>query len=181
MGFGDNLFNAVRNVIEDWKPEEAYTNENKYRDDLLSFLRENSTRASITKESGRGLCDIAVDRRIGIELKKDLRKKAQIDRLIGQITEYKRDYEEIIVVLVGESYEDAIENLKDRLRDMNKNVGGFGLSQEAKISFLNKTWDDSEDDYEDDEEDNRSSGSGGFRDPLAGFKDPFENYKDPFA
>ena len=37
------------------------------------------------KEDGRGLCDIAVgNKKVGIELKKDLKSKSQINRLKGK-------------------------------------------------------------------------------------------------
>ncbi len=83
----------------------------------------------VKKESGRGLCDIAVNRVVGIELKKDLKSKAQIDRLTGQIRRYMKDYDVILVVLVGNTNSDAREDLEEAIQDINyagSPIGGQG-------------------------------------------------------
>ncbi len=36
-----SLFDDVLQTISDWNPKAEYSTENKYRNDLLSFLREN--------------------------------------------------------------------------------------------------------------------------------------------
>jgi hypothetical protein len=156
--FGGNLFNKVYDIIEDWEPEKDYPNENGFRDDLLSFLREElnkskddlfggGKRVSVKKEDGRGLCDIAVNGRVGIELKKDLRKKAQIDRLGGQIIRYKKAYDNIIVVLVGDGYPDAEEDLKDMTAELSDD--NIGLTKIVKVKVIDKTWEDEEEEDED--------------------------------
>lgn len=79
-----SLFEEVVNLIKEWESKKKYSYESKYRDDLLKFLREKLNRneqffgirlyqyqrLSITKEDGRGLCDIAINKEIGIEIKK---------------------------------------------------------------------------------------------------------------
>lgn len=93
---------------------------------------------SVLPEHGRGLCDIAVDRRIGIELKKDLSSKKQVDRLAGQLMVYKREYEDIIVVLVGKTNKNALELLRDRIDDLYKMNGyNFGLNRQ-RIEIIDK-------------------------------------------
>lgn len=141
-----NLFSEVEDIIKDWKPQ-YMSNENQYRDDLVIFLRRELKEApnllvpqeklSITKEDGRGLCDIAVDRRIGIELKKDLEEKKEIDRLAGQIMDYKKDYEDIIIVLVGKINADAVDVLNSKIDDL-KDEGGISLTPQKNIIVIEK-------------------------------------------
>lgn len=143
--FGD-LYMDTNRIIENWNPKEKFSNENGYRDDLATFLihKFNDTknpfglpnRTSVTKESGRGLCDIAIDKKIGIELKKDLKSKSQIDRLMGQILEYKKDYRDIIIVLVGNSKENSIEELKAKVSDLNRQ--NMGIMSQTMIKIINK-------------------------------------------
>ena len=87
-----DLFATVVRLVENWSPKKRYSKEIKYRDDLLDFLREefnkiqtypywsSHSKVSVMKEVGRGLCDIAVDKSIGIELKKDLDGKSKVNR-----------------------------------------------------------------------------------------------------
>jgi hypothetical protein len=145
----DILFDDTISGIKKWKPKEKYSDENKYRDDLLDYLRKelnkkdnfsflNQEHVSVRKETGRSVSDISINRnQVGIELKKDLRKKRQIDTLIGQLDEYKRDFKDIIVVLVGDTNREAFEYCKDRISYMNKNTE-FILNQEPRIKLIDK-------------------------------------------
>lgn len=150
---GENMFgstfNDVVTCINRWKPKEKYSTENQYRNDLIEVLRLElnekqsplglqQQRISITKDDGRGLCDIGVAKKVGIELKKDLNSKSQIDRLAGQVMDYKEDYEDIIIVLVGDTNKDAYELLKDKIAQLSKSSGGIVLYQEPKIKVINK-------------------------------------------
>lgn len=103
---------------------------------LVWFLSHK--KISIRKENGRGLCDIAVDRRIGIELKKDFKEKKQINRLIGQIVDYKREYEDLIIVFVGNTDKNALDILRDAISDLSGNQLIVGLSREPRIKIIDK-------------------------------------------
>jgi hypothetical protein len=93
-------------------------------------------RVSCRKEDGRHLCDIAVGKRdVGIELKHNLGKTTQIDRLIGQLSRFKEHYDDLVVVLVGHTDKDALENLKDSIERIQGR--GFGF-QEPRIKIINK-------------------------------------------
>jgi hypothetical protein len=141
-----NLYNDVEVIINNWEPE-VYSNELAYRDDLFSFLRSElnkpsafgtpQERVNVTKEDGRGLCDIAINRRIGIELKKDLSRKSEMDRLVGQVVGYKGDYEDIIIVLVGISTDEVNDQLENSLQSL-RSQGGITLRQEVSIKVINK-------------------------------------------
>ena len=111
-------------LIKKWKPEE-FSNEKQYRNDLVKFLRKQEFdwygEVIITKEDGRGLCDIAINQEVGIELKKDLKKKSEVDRLSGQIIDYKRQYDNLIILLVGKTNEDTLDLLKSKINHFKNN------------------------------------------------------------
>ena len=81
----DALFDDAISIITRWRPSKQYGKENQYRDELMEVLRKKfneqfslsfgtRNRVKITSESGRHLCDIAInEKRLGIELKKDLK------------------------------------------------------------------------------------------------------------
>jgi len=143
------LFEDTIRIVKRWKPKK-FSNEKEYTNDLVDFLRyefkgnHNSfeigiqRRISVTKEDGRGLCDIAINKKIGIELKKDLKSKSEINRLVGQTVGYKKDYQDVIIVLVGDTKEDALELLKDDISELRQNDIGFGLNQEPRIKVIDK-------------------------------------------
>lgn len=139
-----NIFNRIIRIVEDWEPQEEYSNEDGYRNDLLKYLREELNLPSpfgsnehhkIRKESGRALADIAVDEEVGIELKKDLARQAHVDRLVGQLRRYKKDYDNIIVVLVGETGEEAMDELRDAV---NEPQSGPFVIQSKRIEIIDK-------------------------------------------
>jgi len=116
----------VLKIIEDWTPKKL-SSEAEYRDDLLSFLRKQLNQKdplglleehSIRKESGRHLADIAIDSKIGIELKYNLNTKGKVDRLFGQIDDYLKDYESMIVVLCGNTSDQQLDYLREKIRKM---------------------------------------------------------------
>ncbi len=122
-----NTFNDTLKSINRWKPVQHYSDELKYRDELLKYLKKelNSTapytympreKISVLPQDVPGLCDITVGQRaVGIKMKKDLTGKSDVDRLIGQLIGYKSEYEDLIVVLVGNTDEKAFEYLKLQL------------------------------------------------------------------
>jgi hypothetical protein len=146
-----SLFDDVLRFVQTWKPKGRYRSEDAYRDDLKEFLRTSLNKPSpfaigpqkrikVTSESGRHLCDIAVDDSVGIELKKDLNELAKVDRLFGQIGRYKKQYSGIIVVLVGNTSKDAYEDLVSRLSEMQSSTGiSLGFTAGPKITVINKS------------------------------------------
>jgi ethanolamine utilization protein EutP (predicted NTPase) len=120
----------VISLIKCWKPKK-FQKEFKYKDDLSNYLSDelNKSSSSILKPDisvkrtvGKGLCDIVVNRKIGIELRKDLATKEDVDLLCQQLNSYERGYEEVIVVLLGKSNPIALEQLKDDVQIRNKTI-----------------------------------------------------------
>ena len=87
-----SLFDDVLQAINDWNPKAEYSTENKYRDNLLAFLRKgldpsgnsvyyspiwgfDSSRHNFIKEAGRSLADIGIYDEIRIELMESEKKK----------------------------------------------------------------------------------------------------------
>jgi hypothetical protein len=143
------IFDNTVEAINRWQPTQHYPDENKYRNDLLDYLRKilNETsqfmpqsNISIRKEDGRGLCDIAVgEKAVGIEMKKDLSKKSHVDRLAGQLMDYKKEYDDLIIVLVGKTDKEALEILKLKVSQL-RDSGGFSLNQQRiKIIIKDQT------------------------------------------
>lgn len=148
----DNLFENTIAIIKYWIPKKKYINENQYRDDLLDFIRKElnkpqslsfgpQRRINIKKEAGRGLCDIGIERQIGIELKKDFKGKAKLNRLVGQISDYRKEYQRLIVVLVGNTDNESLESLINEASDINQRNIGFGFSSVFQIKIINRSSD----------------------------------------
>jgi hypothetical protein len=147
--FGQSLFDECLGLIREWNPKKEYPNELKYRDDLWKFLNSKLNKNQnvfsqrehirVKKEASRSLCDIGINRKVGIELKKDLKTKSQINRLQGQIEDYEDDYEEgVIVVLVGKNNEQVENELLHKLNKRLNNSMGFGV-QQFRIKLINKS------------------------------------------
>jgi len=133
LGLG-SFFDTVLQTIKEWNPQAEYSSENKYRDDLLVFLRKklngsgsdafsspiwgfySSGQHFIKKEAGRSLADIGIDDEIGIELKLNLKRRSKINRLVGQIVDYLREYSYVIIVLCGHTEKEAVYVLKHNLK-----------------------------------------------------------------
>ncbi len=138
----ESTFDVVCSLIEEWTPKKRYKKEEGYRDDLYEFLRRElksreqnifgfgAEKYTIQKEAGRHLADIAVNEKIGIELKVNFKKQSQKDRLVGQIKRFLRSYSSVIVVLCGEVDEGKVDELCNDFKDYQPS---FGILQPEKI------------------------------------------------
>jgi hypothetical protein len=142
FGIYDRIYSIIR---ESWKPQKDYSKEDDYRDDLIRFLRNalkpnmlDSTQHSIQKESGRGLADIGIDRGVGIELKLNLKGKAEANRLVGQVSDFLEDYREgVIIVLCGNTDSDKLDYLKNKFA---KYSNANPLLGEKRVKIITKTY-----------------------------------------
>jgi len=101
----------IRRAIEQWCPGPCF-NERQCRDSLYRHLvgieSLSTKKFHIEHPMGTGIADIFVDlddsvdfgAKVAIELKYDLKTKAERDRLIGQIANYV-DVGQVVVVLCG--------------------------------------------------------------------------------
>lgn len=133
-----NLSGQVADLIKRWSPNK-YSGEAAYQKDLAEFLREelnrggmfggHQSRIPVTREKKRSLIDILVDNNIGIELKYNLRSKSAIDRLMGQIGDHLANMQSVIIVLVGNTNSDKLEDLRIRVDRQNNSGGMIGGGQ----------------------------------------------------
>lgn len=152
--FGAGLFDRCVEIIKQWEPKKKYSKEPDYRDDLMDFLNDklnssggpilgslDNRTIKIKREASRSLCDIGVgNNQVGIELKRNLKSKSQINRLQGQIEDYENDYKEgVIVVLVGKTGKYVVNNVRDKLQKKLDKSMGFGM-QQFRIKLINKSF-----------------------------------------
>jgi len=146
----ESLCDDVLSIVKRWPPEKKYSKEPGYRDDLMKFIRSELERSQqnllfgtpekhrIKKEAGRSHADIEIDRNIGIELKRNLKGKTEMNRLTGQIIDYEGEYSCIIVVLCGEVSEETAEELEYQFKQRYGGVG-FGLGpQGPRVEVVRK-------------------------------------------
>ncbi len=112
---------SVYKLVKEWKPD-ALPTELKYRDSLAAMLREQLKGEKIETEYRHGgtTADIYVKTsgffgpsEVFLELKRDLKHKAQLDRLVGQIQGLQPKKNAIIVVLCGETNPALVTRFKE--------------------------------------------------------------------
>ena len=87
---------------------------------------------SVLKQEDAKFCDINVGQRaVGIKIQKDLTAKPDVERLIAQLVGYKSRYDDLIVVLVGSTDEQAFEYLKIQLSTIKDN--SYSAQQRIKL------------------------------------------------
>jgi hypothetical protein len=141
-----DLCSDVISIVKHWTPEKKYSRETGYRDDLMEFLRRELKRPQlpfleapthrIKKEAGRSRADIEIDRKIGLELKRNLKGKTEMDRVYGQLDEYAKEYESVIVVLCGEVKDETVEELEHRVKQLDS--GWATVLDGPKVTVVRK-------------------------------------------
>ena len=102
-----NFFDAgemIVHYIEKWRPRKCKT-EKEYEKSLYTFLHKQLEDIQVTKQfaKGRIRADLVVGDKVIVELKNNLNTTAKYQKLIGQITEYKKWDGQIIIVLTGDT------------------------------------------------------------------------------
>ena len=110
MSLGDKVkfqllkLDSIESLIKRWAPVGCNT-EKSYENSLASFLRQELEGMEIIQQFAlaRGKADIMVDRKLQIEIKKNLKAVNECNRLIGQLDEIKRWNGYVIVLLLGDT------------------------------------------------------------------------------
>jgi hypothetical protein len=69
-----------------------------------------------------------------------LKRKSQINRLVGQVLDYMNGYSHIIIVLCGQPEHEAVEVLKHNLKIVIKaTTSTFRQEKSIKIVYKNQT------------------------------------------
>ena len=149
----EDLFFGVKELIEDeWMPEEEYSNELDYRGDLYRFLKDNLKEGRrLNTENGRNNCDLEIEEKIGIEMKRNLKGKSQVDRLLGQLKRYSREYDYVLIVLCGDRHQESLDELRHEARDFLRESM---IGNENFIKIIEMFEDDIEEESEEEYEDN---------------------------
>ncbi len=99
-----NNVDAVVSLIQRWKPENCKI-EKDYEKSLYEYLHKEFDTIQVTKQyaKGRIKADIVIggEKGIIIEIKRNLTTRAEYQRLIGQLVEYKEWAGSVIVLLTG--------------------------------------------------------------------------------
>lgn len=143
--FGDKqTFQEVIKLVDYWVPTQAYGHENKFRDELKDYLDRqlnegrggglmgNQRELPVASEHGQAKGDVAVDDRVGIELKRDF-SNDQKRKLEGQINGYLDNYPFVIVCACGIDDMDGWRELKNKYEGMQ----GMGMEQQ-EVVFVHK-------------------------------------------
>jgi len=151
--FGESLFDICISAINSWKPV-RHLDESGYKKDLRLFLFKKLNRpktdafgrneqVNVSEEGSKSLCDIAVNRSLGIELKfgKDGKiKKQKIDASKNQALQYRKEYSQgIIVVLVGDVDNHSVTEVESQLNDLSNLINSNMISSRYLISCINKS------------------------------------------
>ncbi len=116
-----NPFGRVCQAIESWRPRGCKT-EKDYENSLVKKLRKELVNQTIIQQygSGRQRVDIVVHNKVPIEVKKDLKTTAALQRAIGQLNLYLKDWKGIILVLCGEVSPDLMRDILDYAKQYAK-------------------------------------------------------------
>lgn len=119
------LIGAVARAIRRWEPQ-PQKSEHGYRDALIEHLRACAPDARVEKEYrvAGTTADVYVKMagllstdEVYLELKRDLGKKADCDRLVGQVADLDPRNREVIVVLFGQTDPALLKRLEEQFRD----------------------------------------------------------------
>ena len=132
MGFGFSWdpSGTVVSLIERWAPFECSA-EKDYENSLYEFLHRELPDVQITKQyaMGRVRADMYIGGKVILEVKTDLNRKGEYQRLLGQILELKVRDEWIVVVLTG----NTDPHFPKALREHFKDWVGVGFTQMLRV------------------------------------------------
>jgi len=107
-----NPFGRVCQAIESWRPRGCKT-EKDYENSLVKKLQKELVKQTVVQQYGsaRQRIDIMVHSKVPIEVKKDLKSTAALQRTIGQLHQYLKDWEGVILVLCGDVSPDLMKGI----------------------------------------------------------------------
>ncbi len=146
MMFGDDseqLFKGLIEMIGEWKPK-TYSDEGQYKQALYLHLKDLQEKGRIKKErtirteAGESRADLRVSN-VVIELKKKLDTKSHRDRAENQIRLMLKEFDYVIVVIVGKNHNrEAIDIFKHHLKDFINEGDFMGGGKKIKVIEVGK-------------------------------------------
>lgn len=116
-----NPVGVICDLIDEWSPGNISV-EHELEKSLHYYLKKHLPWEKLTRQYGTGRvkCDIAVGKKVMLELKSGFRSTQKLQRLIGQLELYRNEWAQpIIVVLAGETDEDLLHDLHLHVRRLN--------------------------------------------------------------
>lgn len=158
FGGGQQTFQQILDLLDQWRPEKAYRSERKYQQDLQEYLDEKLNESGgfgsgmggfgggmggsekvVRTEYGHVNADVAVDDDVGIELKYNL-TNSQVKKLRGQIESYRDEFPYVIACACGVKDMDGWRELKNAYQG---GTGGLGMDQ-SQVAFVLKQKDEAQ-------------------------------------
>ena len=124
----DPDFESVIQLVEKWIPDRKRRSEEGYQVALRSFLEQKRYR--VEEGAGDSDVDLAVNDKVGIELKKDP-VLAEYDRCFGQIARHLNNYDYVLVVVLNATHQ-------DRFREFESNVDKFYIAIGLNVVVIRK-------------------------------------------
>lgn len=131
------LLDAMTDVVHNWRPP-LLKGEVKYRDHLLAALREHLPADTKIEKEFRHLgttidiwlqwTGILMNDEVAFELKVNLQRKTDYDRLVGQIEGMNPAKQKIIVVLIGHTNDGLLGRLTERYAKYTETIPGRTMS-----------------------------------------------------
>jgi len=145
LKYAHNPARTVRELIEEWTPTPARL-ESEYEQSLHKFLKSKLSFVKVTRQYGtaRVKCDIATGNHVMIEMKAGFKSTQKLQRLIGQVDLFNKEWgKPIIILLLGDSEEDLLHDLNRSVQNypsvtvVVKNVGATVESEDIKAKAHN--------------------------------------------
>lgn len=129
----NGLFSSLETVLKSWRPpalktEVAYS---KALADVFRAVLPEDARVECEYRHQGTTCDVYVlyksmlfpDEEIFFEVKRNLRRKGECDRLVGQVESLKPKKHNVWVVLIGDTDPELLGRLKDQFRSYLESAG----------------------------------------------------------
>jgi hypothetical protein len=122
---------TVYDLIHEWQPTNT-SSETKIEESLHAHLAKHLKRHDVRRQfrHDRVTADILINEKLAIEIKINLTKTAEFQRLIGQLDCYADWGVQIIVLLVGEVDPDLKRRVEDRLQK------DWGDEYQARLVYI---------------------------------------------
>lgn len=137
-------------LIAEWTPDAKCTSEPEYRSDLVAHLRAKLKHPLAAAGGGIRSYDaggsrfahIALGGTIGIELSPDLTAPSQVNRVVEKMHRYREEFDDLIIVLVGNPKLEQINDLNQRIRRMiptKDNPKEISLGRQLDVTVLDRS------------------------------------------
>ena len=102
----------IKKLIKEWQPGDLAT-ERAAEDSLYEYFHKQFEQVQVTRQyaRGRATVDLVIGEKVMVELKHNFTSTSELQRLKGQLMEYKSWGMALIVVLTGETDRNLLKDL----------------------------------------------------------------------